>query len=456
MPKLQRINCVFPSCIIYEHAFWLYIVYYSRKLLFIGGRPGKQRAFVGRALDKHLRRLTKSLFMEFARIFTSVRVRGAVHINASPHSKPRRAQNSIISTQMLVQKQRALLQKQKAICMGTGVTYSQSGVDIDKKDKMAETLVKNLKFSRQGFGANVNIGSHFSSLIDFGDYYLSLCTDGVGTKILLANEMKKWDTIGIDCIAMNVNDMICVGAEPISFVDYIAIDKPDENITAQIGVGLDRGAELSNMSIVGGETAILSDMVHGLDLAGTCLGFVKKGKEITGSKIKPGDAIIGLRSSGIHSNGYTLVRKIIKNAGLTLNDKADGYARNLGQVLLEPTKIYVKDVLDLINRFDIHGLANITGGGLWNIPRLNANLRFEIHEPIRPQPIFDTLKHLNNISDFEMYQTFNMGMGFCIVANRADKDSIVYYLQGKCEAKIVGEVVKGKGVSVPDLGIEYK
>lgn len=336
------------------------------------------------------------------------------------------------------------------------VTYSESGVDIDKKDRMAEELIKKIKFTRKGFGAQINLRGHFTSLISFGKYSLSLCTDGVGTKIMIANEMKKWDTVGIDCIAMNVNDMICVGAEPIAFVDYIAMEKPDEEITRQIGIGLSKGAELSNISIVGGETAILPGTINGLDLAGTCLGYVKKGKEITGKRIKVGDYIIGLKSSGIHSNGYTLVRKVFKEAGYTYHDKIRGYGKKLGDVLLEPTRIYVKEILGALKRFEIHGLANITGSGLWNISRLRSGVEFRISDPIKPQPIFQLLQELNKINDYEMYQTFNMGMGFCLIADKKECDNILSYLKDRTEAKCVGEVVKGKGVSVPELKIRYR
>jgi phosphoribosylformylglycinamidine cyclo-ligase len=336
------------------------------------------------------------------------------------------------------------------------ITYSESGVDIDKKDRITKELIKKIRFARKGFGIPTNLDGHFTSLIDFGRHSLSLCTDGVGTKIMIANEMRKWDTVGIDCVAMNVNDMICVGAEPIAFVDYIAMEKPDEEITRQIGIGLSKGAELSNISIVGGETAILPGVINGLDLAGTCLGYVEKGREITGKRIKAGDCIIGLKSSGLHSNGYTLVRRVFKEIGYTYNDKIKGYNKKLGDVLLEPTRIYVKEILEAIKKFEIRGLANITGSGLWNISRLKNNVEFRISDPIEPQPIFQLLQELNKISDYEMYQTFNMGMGFCIIVDKKECDSVLSFFKNKVEARCVGEVVKGKGVSVPQLKIKYK
>ena len=224
------------------------------------------------------------------------------------------------------------------------MTYAQAGVDIDKKSRSISALVGHLKFKREGLGAPIDLPGHFTGLIDFGDYALTLCTDGVGTKLLVADAMRKWDTVGIDCIAMNVNDTICVGSEPIGFVDYIAIDRPDKKVTSEVGKGLERGAEMSNMTIVGGEIAVLPELVKGFDLAGTCLGMVKKNEIITGDAIKPGDALIGLPSSGIHSNGLTLARKIFEKNRIGYREKVKGLNRSVGMELLEPTTIYVRQV----------------------------------------------------------------------------------------------------------------
>jgi len=177
------------------------------------------------------------------------------------------------------------------------LTYAEAGVDIDKKSDAIDSLVKVLGFSRKGLGNRIDLDGGYAGFIEFGSYALGLATDGVGTKLMVANAMHKWDTVGIDCVAMNANDLICVGAEPLSFVDYIAIDKPDEDLANQLGRGIAKGAELANVSLVGGEFAILPQMVNGFDLAGTCLGWVKKNKIITGKKCVPGDVIIGLRSS---------------------------------------------------------------------------------------------------------------------------------------------------------------
>jgi phosphoribosylformylglycinamidine cyclo-ligase len=333
------------------------------------------------------------------------------------------------------------------------MTYAQAGVDIDKKSRSISALVEHLKFKREGLGAPIDLPGHFTGLIDFGKYALTLCTDGVGTKLLVADAMRKWDTIGIDCIAMNVNDTICVGSEPIGFVDYIAIDRPDKKVTSEVGKGLERGAEMSNMTIVGGEIAVLPELVKGFDLAGTCLGMVKKDEIITGDAIKPGDALIGLPSSGIHSNGLTLARKIFEENRIGYKEKVNRLRRSVGMELLEPTTIYVRQVLKLIDKFDVKGMANITGGGLRNLIRLKKGIGFEIEDPVRPNPIFNVMQELGNVTDNEMYQTFNMGMGYCMVVPERESSDVVK-AAGK-GAKVVGHAVRSNRVTVPGLGLKY-
>jgi phosphoribosylformylglycinamidine cyclo-ligase len=334
------------------------------------------------------------------------------------------------------------------------MTYARAGVDIDKKSSSIDALVRHLKYKRSGqLGAPIDLPGHFTGLVDFGDYALTLCTDGVGTKLLVADAMKKWDTVGIDCVAMNVNDTICVGAEPIAFVDYIAIDKPDEKVTSEIGKGLNVGAKLSNMTIVGGEIALLPELVKGFDLAGTCLGIVKKTEYVSGQDVYAGNLLIGLPSSGIHSNGLTLARKILEHNCIDYGDKVGGLGRSIGLELLEPTTIYVQQVLKILGKFDVHGMANMTGGGLRNLLRLKKNIGFEIDEPMKPSRIFDVLQKLGNVADVEMYQTFNMGMGYCLVVPEDEAPAVVK-AAGK-GAKIVGRAVKNPGIRVPDLGLHY-
>ena len=338
------------------------------------------------------------------------------------------------------------------------MTYADSGVDIFKKEHAIEELLSSITTKRKGIGRPM--GGHYAGLIEFGEYALVLCTDGVGTKVKVASALKKWDTVGIDCIAMNVNDAICVGAEPIAFVDYLAMDNPDPSITREIGKGLHKGAEQSNISIVGGETADLPELINGFDLAGTCLAYVEKKRIVLGEKIFPGDVIIGLSSSGIHSNGYTLARKVVEMAGFKYTDNfPDGLypGKTIGEVMLTPTKIYVKEIVELLKKVDVHGLAHITGSGLRNLPRLKEKVKYVIEEPFEPQPIFKFIQKYGNIDDKEMYHTFNMGMGFVVIVSKDDADETLKILKEHSDvtAKAVGVIKKGSGVEVPSLGIKY-
>ena len=334
----------------------------------------------------------------------------------------------------------------------SGWTYEKSGVSIDQKSSAIKALVDKLEYKRDGIGQNVRLPGLFASLIDFGDRYMTLATDGVGTKLMIAEALNKWDTVGIDCIAMNVNDTICVNAEPTSFVDYIAIDKPNGKITEEIGIGLQKGAELSNMEIVGGEIAVLPEIVNGVDLSGTCLGYVEKDKIITGEKCEEGDLIIALRSSGIHSNGLTLARKIVEANSIGWNDTVSGLSKTIGEELLTPTEIYVKQVLEITSNFNVHGLVDITGGGLRNILRMRKGLQYVISDPVKPAPIFTKLQELGEVEDKEIYQTLNMSMGFTIIAPADDAEQIAKKYRN---AEIVGRVQKGDGVLLEPGNILY-
>jgi phosphoribosylformylglycinamidine cyclo-ligase len=260
---------------------------------------------------------------------------------------------------------------------------------------------------------------------------------------------------------MNVNDALCVGAEPLAFVDYLAMEDPNPKITKEIGKGLEKGAKQSNISIVGGETADLPELINGFDLAGTCLAYVKKDRIILGDKIQPGDVIIGLSSSGIHSNGYTLARRVVEEAEFSYTDRFPDElypGKNIGEVMLTPTKIYVKEIIELFKKIDVHGLAHITGSGLWNIPRLKEKVKYVIEDPLEPQPIFKFLQDYGNIDDREMYQIFNMGMGFAVVVASEDAAETIGILQKYSDATVkhVGVVKKGTGVEVPHLRLIYR
>ena len=337
------------------------------------------------------------------------------------------------------------------------MTYADSGVDIDQEEIAIKALVSEMKQTRKGIGKP--LGGHYAGMISFGKHALVLCTDGVGSKVLIASAIKKWDTVGIDCMAMNVNDALCVGAEPLAFVDYLALDSADPKFTKEIGKGLKKAAELANVSIIGGETASLPEIINGFDLAGTALSFVDKNHIVTGKDITPGDVIIGLKSSGIHSNGYSLVRKIVEASYSYLDSFPDGLypGQNIGEVLLTPTAIYVKEILSLLQKVDVHGLAHITGGGLRNFNRLKDSVQYVIDDPFTPQDIFQFLQKTGNVEDREMYQTFNMGMGFAVIVSPSDKEETLKILkdQSSYEVKIVGKITEGSGVFFPSKDLSY-
>lgn len=328
------------------------------------------------------------------------------------------------------------------------LTYADSGVDIKQEETTIKALTDQMTYKRTGLGAPLTDIGHYAGLIDFGEYALAMATDGVGSKVLIANEMERWNTVGIDCIAMNVNDLLAVGIEPLSFVDYLALEKHSENFAEQIGEGLVKGAEMSRMTIVGGETATLPDIVKGFDLAGTCLGMVKKDEIITGEKVQLGDMVVGIPSSGVHSNGYTLVRTIIEESEYSYHNPFPyNPSTTIGDELLIPTRIYM-EVLDVIKECDVHGLAHITGSGLLKLARV-TNLGFDLYDPIEPNDIFKFLQSEGGVTDLEMYRTFNMGMGFLIILPEGDAEKAASMTGGK----IVGRIVES-GIKVRDILIE--
>ncbi len=337
------------------------------------------------------------------------------------------------------------------------LTYADSGVDIEKEDKAVGALAGALAFARSGLGAPIGSIGHFGGLVEFGEFALCLCTDGVGSKVEIANAIQKWDTVGIDCMAMNVNDALCVGAEPIAFVDYLAVEDPDPEFTLQVGRGLEKAAELANVSMVGGETASLPGIIKGFDLAGTCLAYAKKSDLVTGEKIVPGDVLIGLASSGIHSNGYTLARAAISAGKLAYTDKwpfndAEHAGKTVGEVLLEPTRIYVREIMAVLKAgIPVHGLSHITGSGLRKLRRINQGVRYEITDPLPVHSVFERIQELGSVADHEMYRTFNMGMGFVIVvpADAVDKTLETLRAHVDYHVKVVGSVAEGEGVHHP-------
>jgi phosphoribosylformylglycinamidine cyclo-ligase len=326
--------------------------------------------------------------------------------------------------------------------------YAKAGVDQGAADSAVAGLVRALGAIRlERPSLQVPLPGHYASVIRIDERTgIALSTDGVGTKLLVAEELGRFDTVGVDCVAMNVNDVICVGAEPLAMLDYIAIERADPEVCEQIGVGLARGAELAGIEIPGGELAQLGDMVRGFDVAGACFGTVALDGIVDGSAVRTGDAVIGLPSSGVHSNGYTLARSALD--GIPLDEDPDGrLGRSLGETLLEPTEIYVKPVLELLrSEVDVRGLAHITSGGLGNLLRLAADVGYEIDDPLPVSPVFELIRERAGVSDEEMHDVFNMGCGFCTVVAAGDESAALDLLRPHYPAaKRIGRVTERAG-----------
>jgi len=324
--------------------------------------------------------------------------------------------------------------------------YAKAGVDQGAADSAVAGLVRALGAIDLGRpSAQVPLPGHYASVIKFDDRNgIAFSTDGVGTKLVVAEELGKFDTVGIDCVAMNVNDVICVGAEPLAMVDYIAVEKADPQVCEEIGVGLARGAELAEIEITGGELAQLGELVRGVDVSGACIGRVELDAIIDGSAVEPGDVVIGLPSTGIHSNGYTLARTALEGIGLD-EDPEGRLGRSLGEELLTPTQIYVKPIVALLrSEVEVRGLAHITSGGTENLLRLAADVGYEIDDPLPPQPIFELIRERGEVADEEMGRVFNMGCGFCVVVAAADEAAALEQLRGVYpQAKRIGRATEG-------------
>lgn len=320
------------------------------------------------------------------------------------------------------------------------MTYSGAGVDIADSESATTALlgaVDDLETDSES-----KSGSDYAGLIDIGDRYFALATDGVGTKLLVAEALSDYSTVGIDCIAMNANDLVAAGVEPVAFVDYIAIDEPDDETAAQIGTGLSAGAAEAGIALVGGETAVMPEVVSGLDLAGTCAGFAPKDGVFPG-EAESGDALVGFPSNGIHSNGLTLARKAVtKNHAYTDPFPLDE-SRTIGEVLLEPTRIYT-DVLEPLREHASHAAAHITGGGWTNLSRM-GEFRYEITDPFDAQPVFELVQEEGNVSDEEMHRTFNMGTGFVAALAPDDAEKVV---EDTDDGRIIGHVEEGVEIHV--------
>lgn len=347
-----------------------------------------------------------------------------------------------------------------------GLTYADSGVDIEAGDRFADSIQG---LMRRTFGTRViNNPGGFAGLLrldyneqlfkhNYKDPVLVACTDGVGTKVHLASEMKTYDTVGIDLVAMSVNDLIVQGAEPLLFLDYIAVHKVEQGMLYDILQGVTKGCEIARCALLGGETAEMNDLYKpgDFDLAGFAVGVVELKRAMDSTRVEPGDIVLGLASSGVHSNGYSLVRKVVKHAKLDLYKVYPDLdpERTLGQVLLEPTRIYVDPVVRLQRQYKVKkivtGMAHITGGGL------AGNLERALHEGVDAvidrkawavPPVFRFLQKHGDIAEEEMEKVFNMGIGYCLIVRPHFAEAAVEKLRKFGETVFtIGKVTKGKG-----------
>lgn len=341
--------------------------------------------------------------------------------------------------------------------MKMSINYKDSGVDVEAGAKEVK-LIKGMVEATHGKEVLSSIGG-FSGLfslesMDYKNPVLVSGTDGVGTKVIIAQSMDINDTVGIDCVAMCVNDILCQGAKPLFFLDYIGTAKLEPHRMAEIVKGVTEGCKISNMALIGGETAEMPGVYHGedYDLAGFAVGIVDKDKIIDGSTIEKGDIIFGLSSSGIHSNGYSLVRKIVsERSGHELTDKVEGLEKSLGETLLTPTRIYVREMLDLMAKVEVKGACHITGGGYYeNIPRMmpkGLTAMIDVREVKIPY-IFELLKKWGNLELREMYSTFNMGLGMVFVVKESDREKVLDHFKDYDSIYEIGKIVDGDEIEL--------
>jgi phosphoribosylformylglycinamidine cyclo-ligase len=349
---------------------------------------------------------------------------------------------------------------------GDTLRYDDVGVVAAGRDE--GTLGELGRWVTKTFGLNpakplLPLGYYANILPLTADLGLAISTDGVGTKILIAQEMQRYDTVGIDCVAMNANDVICVGARPISMVDYIAVQKADPKLLGEIAKGLYVGAEQAGINIPAGEIAQVREMIHGsrdgfgFDLVGTCVGTVALDRILIGQDVRAGDAVVGVASSGVHSNGFTLARKILQQAGLRYGDEIPELGQRLGDALLTPTHIYVKEALAMLDAgLRVKAFIHITGDGFLNLTRVEAPVGFVVDNLLPVPPILELLQRCGKVSDAEMYRVYNMGVGFCAVVDQQDAQRAVdiAVAHGK-PAAVVGRAVEDaqRRVWIPQRGL---
>jgi phosphoribosylformylglycinamidine cyclo-ligase len=341
-------------------------------------------------------------------------------------------------------------------------TYQSVGVDTHTEELGLHLLTAQIKktWPKQGaFGSvKLDIGA-FANVLDIGGGMgLAISADGVGSKVLIAQMMEKYDTVGIDCVAMNVNDIICVGARPLSMVDYIAIEEAHPKVLSEIAKGLTEGAQKACISIPGGEIAQLPDVFRkhergvAFDIAGMAVGTVQLDRILVGRDMRPGDVVIGLASSGIHSNGVTMARQVLFGDGLTIHSTpSELHGRSVGEELLTPTYIYVQEAVELLKEgVPIRAFAHITSDGFLNLPRVAPpGLGFQLTSLLPEPPIFSLIRERGKVNDQQMFVVYNMGVGFCIVVAPEGAEAVIATGErhGK-RAQIIGRVIEDRDQAV--------
>src|SRR5256714_3388416 len=340
--------------------------------------------------------------------------------------------------------------------------YARAGVDTSRAEQAVAGLVDALRHIDPGRPSRAVLGSgHYANVLRIDDRVgIALSTDGVGSKVIVGEQVGAFDTVGIDCIAMNVNDVICVGAEPLAVLDYVAVEEADPHMLRQIGEGLREGAEQAGVEIPGGELAQLPELIrghpspYGFDLVGACFGVVALDSIVTGARVVPGDAVIGLPSSGVHSNGLTLARHALPD----LHERpAELGGPSVGEPLLEPTVGYLRAVLELLGSgVDVRGLAHITSGGPLNLLRLEADVGYSVDSPLSRLPIFDLIAARSRADEAELAEGFNMGCGFCCVVPADQVDAAVELLdEHQPGTAVIGHATGDAGVvDLPSLGLQ--
>jgi phosphoribosylformylglycinamidine cyclo-ligase len=336
--------------------------------------------------------------------------------------------------------------------------YARSGVDQLLSGNAVSALVDVLAGIRTGRPSRAALESgHYANVLKLDDERgLALSCDSVGSKVIVCEQLGRYDTIGIDLFGMNANDVICVGADPIALLDYIAVEEANPEVLEQIGIGLRAGAEQAGVEIPGGELAVLPDVVRGhpsprgFDLVGFCVGLVELDAVVTGERIEPGDAVIGIPSSGIHSNGLSLARSVLADLDEQVGDQT------IGDLLLEPTVIYVQAIRELLDSdVEVRGLAHITGDGFLNLLRLEADAGYRIGSPLPVPRIFELIAERGAVEDAELYEVFNMGCGFCVVVPGADAGAAVALLSSRHPGSaVIGQATTATGVvELPKQGL---